>query len=348
VEPEMIKIYKTPTAEISADPLICYDDTAHFEYLNKKGNSNCQWFTNGNELVAENNTGATYLLSNEISELGFVVEENGCSCYTLKVEVKRKPNFDFEADDAEICLPFPTTLRAIPEDPNLQFSWTVDSLQQFPGDTLNHLFSAPGFYSVTLEAYSARTGCSDILTRDQFIQVYPLPIPEFSQNYLVATLEHPDVTFANQSEGAVSYFWNFGDGVTSEEASPKHKYDDVGDYHVVMEAFTEFGCSDTIGSNVKIIPFSFYMPNAFRPDSDIPENRIFLPIREGIDPQKYKFQVYNRIGSNVFESANPETGWEGQMPNGSKADPGVYVWIVKYSDIQGFDHLQKGTVMLVR
>ncbi len=348
VEPEMIKIYKTPTALISADPLICYDDTAHFEYLNKKENSHGQWFAKGNEMIAENNTGATYLLKSEISEVGFIVEENGCSCDTLKVEVKRKPNFDFTTDDTGICLPFPTTLKANSQDPNLQFSWSVDSLQQFPGDTLNHIFSKPGFYSVTLEATSGLTGCSDVLTKNHFIEVYPMPIPEFSQNYSVATLEHPDISFANQSEGAVSYSWNFGDGTTSEETSPKHKYADIGDYHVVMEAFTEFGCSDTIGSNVKIIPFSFYMPNAFRPDSDIPENRIFLPIREGVDPQKYKFQVYNRIGSNVFESSNPETGWEGQMPNGSKADPGVYVWIVKYSDIQGFDHLQKGTVMLVR
>jgi hypothetical protein len=36
------------------------------------------------------------------------------------------------------------------------------------------------------------------------------------------------------------------------------------------------------------------------------------------------------------------------MNNNSKAEPGIYVWIVQYSDIQGYGHLQKGTVMLVR
>jgi hypothetical protein len=99
---------------------------------------------------------------------------------------------------------------------------------------------------------------------------------------------------------------------------------------------------------VKIIPFSFFVPNAFRPDSDIAENRIFLPIREGIDPEKYQFEIFNRLGSKVFNTRNPEIGWAGILPNNSKADPGVYVWIVKYSDIQGYEHLQKGTVMLVR
>jgi len=105
---------------------------------------------------------------------------------------------------------------------------------------------------------------------------------------------------------------------------------------------------DTITSRVKIIPFSFYTPNAFRPDSELPENRIFQPIKEGIDPEKFHLRIFNRTGSTVFESSNPETGWDGKMRNGILAEPGVFVWIVEYSDVQGYGHQQKGTVMLVR
>jgi len=175
-----------------------------------------------------------------------------------------------------------------------------------------------------------------------------LPIPKFDQNFKIATLEHPDISFSNLSEGAVKYFWDFGDGFSSEEFSPKHKYEKIGEYQVILQAFSDFGCIDTISSKVKIIPFTFFVPNAFRPDSDIPENRIFLPIREGIDPEKYSFEIFNRIGSTVFSTRNPENGWTGNMKNNSKAEPGIYVWIVQYTDIQGYEHLQKGTVMLVR
>lgn len=348
VEPEMIKIFKTPKAVISADPDSCYGDTARFEYLKVKEYSHSRWFAQGNELLSDENTKATYLLKNEISEVGFLVEENGCTCDTLKILIKRKPNFDFIVNESEICLPFPVTLKAIPKDPNLQFTWSTDSLNRIPGDSLVHLFTRSGYYSVTLDAFSKLTGCSDVLTKEQFIHIYPLPIPKFNQNYKVATLEHPDISFSNQSDGAVSYFWDFGDGTTSEEINPEHKYLNIGEYKVVMEAVTDFGCIDTIGSKVKIIPFSFYVPNAFRPDSDIPENRIFIPIREGIDPERYHFQVFNRTGSTVFETKNPEEGWNGNTSNPIDAEPGVYVWIVQYFDIQGYEHIQKGTVMLVR
>jgi len=348
VEPDMIQIFPTPKAVISADPEFCYEDTAHFEYLNSKEYSNCQWFAKGNQLLSDENTKASYLLTDEISEVGFMVEENGCSCDTLKVLIKRKPNFDFEASENEICQPVPVVLRSIPKDPNLQFKWSVDSLSQVEGDSLNHLFQQAGYYAVTLEVFSALTGCSDILTKKNFIHVYPLPIPKFDQNYKVATLEHPDISFSNQSEGAVKFYWDFGDGTSSEEMSPGHKYADIGEYQVILQAYSDFGCTDTISSMVKIIPFTFFVPNAFRPDSDIPENRIFLPIREGIDPEKYKFEIFNRVGSTVFATRNPENGWNGSMPENSKAEPGIYVWIVQYFDIQGYGHLQKGTVMLVR
>ena len=348
VEPEMIKIYPTPKAVISADPATCYGDTVSFEYLNAKENSHGKWFANGNQILLDENTKATYFLKNEISEIGFIVEENKCSCDTLKVQVKRKPNFDFVVDEAEICQPVPVTLKAIPKDPNLQFSWSVDSLQQVPGDSLTYLFPVSGFYTVSLNAFSSLTGCSDVVTKDRFIHVYPLPVPGYSQNYKVATLDHPEITFSNETTGAHSYFWDFGDGTTSEEINPKHKYTAIGEYDVIMQAVTDFGCVDTIGSNVKIVPYSFYMANAFRPDSDIPENRVFVPIPKGVDPANYKFDVFNRVGSTIFESLNPETGWDGNLLNGSKAESGVYVWIIKYTDIQGFDHLQKGSVMLVR
>ncbi|MBV5314417.1 MAG: PKD domain-containing protein [Prolixibacteraceae bacterium] len=348
VEKEMIQIFPTPKPKISADPALCYGDTVLFEYIDPKVNSHAKWLAKGNKVITDENTKANYELTNEISEVGFLVEEDSCTCDTLKVLVKRKPNFDFTVSETEICQPYPITLKPILADPNLLYKWTVDSLIQVGGDSLNHLFPKAGFYSVTLEALSALTGCSDIRFKKDFIHIYPLPVPDFDQNYKVATLEHPDISFSNKTEGAVRFLWTFGDGDSSEELNPKHKYTDIGEYQVILQAFTDFGCTDTISSMVKIIPFSFFVPNAFRPDSDIAENRTFLPIREGVDPEKYRFEIFNRLGSTVFNTRNPEVGWGGILPNNSKAEPGVYVWIVKYFDIQGYEHLQKGTVMLVR
>lgn len=45
-----------------------------------------------------------------------------------------------------------------------------------------------------------------------------------------------DVEFQNSSEKADSYEWDFGDGNTSDEVSPKHKYKSSGNYTVVLKA----------------------------------------------------------------------------------------------------------------
>jgi len=44
------------------------------------------------------------------------------------------------------------------------------------------------------------------------------------------------VSFENQSEKAETYMWDFGDGNTSSEASPEHRYYLSGKYNVVLKA----------------------------------------------------------------------------------------------------------------
>jgi len=44
------------------------------------------------------------------------------------------------------------------------------------------------------------------------------------------------VEFRNTSEGAVTYEWDFGDGETSSEETPSHRYTKSGDYTVTLHA----------------------------------------------------------------------------------------------------------------
>lgn len=61
------------------------------------------------------------------------------------------------------------------------------------------------------------------------------PIAKFAikekENKVPAT-----VSFENQSEEAESYIWDFGDGHTSKETSPEHRYYLSGKYNVVLKA----------------------------------------------------------------------------------------------------------------
>ena len=108
--------------------------------------------------------------------------------------------------------------------------------------------------------------------------------PSFSQDYTIATDQHPEITFINETQSGKSYVWDFGDGETSTDINPKHRYQSVGEYTVTLQATSRFGCTLSKTSTVKILPFHLLTANAFRPDSEIEKNRVFLPVSEGIDP----------------------------------------------------------------
>jgi PKD repeat protein len=60
-----------------------------------------------------------------------------------------------------------------------------------------------------------------------------VPLPNFLQWKNQGCYTHQ---FNNESEKAERYEWDFGDGNTSDEASPKHRYMSSGNYLVRMKA----------------------------------------------------------------------------------------------------------------
>lgn len=62
------------------------------------------------------------------------------------------------------------------------------------------------------------------------------------------------VGFTNDSKGATVYAWDFGDGVTSHEANPRHRYFTSGEYNVVLTATDQKGKSKTTVKQVIVTP----------------------------------------------------------------------------------------------
>lgn len=59
--------------------------------------------------------------------------------------------------------------------------------------------------------------------------------------FYTVSIEDKTVTFTNETSGAVSYKWDFGDGETSTEESPVHTYPDKGKYVPTLYATTKDG-----------------------------------------------------------------------------------------------------------
>ncbi len=98
----------------------------------------------------------------------------------------------------------------------------------------------------------------------------------------------------------------------------------------------------TVDERVCVVAF----PTAFSPNGD-GRNDIFKVVN-GYNLSQYHCLIVNRWGQRVFESSDPQRGWDGTI-NGKAADVGVYLWFCDYtSKTKGSKTSLKGTVVLVR
>ncbi|RYY38248.1 MAG: PKD domain-containing protein [Chitinophagaceae bacterium] len=138
-----------------------------------------------------------------------------------------------------------------------QFTWNFQDLSPLvnttnPLDSITHVFNTPGTYDVTLRG---QNNCSDT-TGHILITVYGKPVPAFTPNMTTACVGAP-ITFANNSTGATSYLWKFGDNQTSATASPQHAYAAPGTYTVWLLAYNTapgglITCIDSVRTDVQI------------------------------------------------------------------------------------------------
>lgn len=78
------------------------------------------------------------------------------------------------------------------------------------------------------------------------------PVAQFSVSGPQQALR--SLKFENQSEKAIQYEWDFGDGQTSAQPSPSHKYRSPGTYTVALSAINEKGKAKTATQELTIDP----------------------------------------------------------------------------------------------
>ena len=129
-----------------------------------------------------------------------------------------------------------------------------------PGPTLTKIFQNTTPDSITRTIHlrvDNEEGCYD--EDDRQVTIYPEVISSFTAS--TATGCSPlEVAFQNNSNGADSYFWNFGDGGTSTATNPVHIYDrNLADhdtvYRVSLLAVSDEICTDTSFFDITVHPY---------------------------------------------------------------------------------------------
>jgi PKD repeat protein len=135
----------------------------------------------------------------------------------------------------------------------------------------------------------------------------------------------------NMSHGANSYYWDFGNGQTSNEENPTVNYDLDGNYLIRLVAMNEYSCTDTAWNKYKVEFYGLYIPNAFAPESSSTPANLFKPA--GTNLKQYRIEVYDNWGHLLWESTaldsegSPSEAWDGRY-KGILMPQGTYMWKV--------------------
>ncbi len=207
-----------------------------------------------------------------------------------------------------------------------------------------YTYYEPGVYKITLTVEGE--GGED--THSDTSRVFVLPNSYFDLAPRYVYVNDEAVNYFNLSDHGDIFEWDFGDGTTSNQYNPTHVYQEEGTFDVTLKVWTVNDCFDlyVMENAVLVEPFGdIAFPNAFRPLSPIEENRIFSPgIIDNVD--EYHLMIFNRWGELLFESTDPDIGWDGYY-QGRPAKQDVYVWKVRGTFSSGESFVRTGDVTLL-
>jgi PKD repeat protein len=138
-------------------------------------------------------------------------------------------------------------------------TWTGTGITNGQLATFSPAIAGAGPHTLTYSYTHPVSGCINSATRQ--VTVNPLPIPSFTMDTLKCI--NTTVSIVNNSQGANSYLWDFGNGATSTQFNPIYQFPAGGNYTVTLTATSPQGCVDSITNNIHIVstPTASFIPS---------------------------------------------------------------------------------------
>ncbi len=279
---------------ISEIPLASFNFNAtgpDFNFFNTSTNATAySWDFGDGNMSMDANPVHTYAMDGTYTVELTATNDCGTISSTQTVTVSTAPVAAFAADTTFGCAPMIISFMDQSSSNATSWNWS------FPGGTPSSstdqnpvvTYETAGVHNVSLEVNGA--GGSDISTQLSYISISEAPLASFT-----GILNGSDVTFINNTTGATSYSWDFGDGNMSTETNPQHTYTTDGIYYIELEASNSCGTSIWTDSVVVSIP---------------PAVGFTTDVTEGCLPLTVSF---------TDESAIDVTSWEWTFPGGTPA-----------------------------
>lgn len=184
---------------------------------------------------------------------------DGCSdTFTQSVQVFPQVTAGFE-DPGPQCSPVNLQINNTSQNAS-SFNWDLGngtaSIEPFPSTTYVNDSETDSLFVIELTA-SSIYGCEDSFSGNILVQTSPNA--DFLADNVIGCQPLP-VSLSNNSEGATTFLWNYGDNETSttDEAEHTHEYISLSNEPAIFDleliAYNEAGCSDTASQAVTVYP----------------------------------------------------------------------------------------------
>jgi hypothetical protein len=148
-----------------------------------------------------------------------------------------------------VCNGIPVVLDVTPIGGRLKnytYQWRESGIAAIIG-TSKQLTVTPNI--TTCYVLTLNDGCTILSAKDSIIVYVESPDPMFSSNYNIG-LDY--AYFHPLRSGYKSYFWEFGDGDTTSEYQPNHRYKKSGNYTVCLKVVTFGDCDSDYCEEVQV------------------------------------------------------------------------------------------------
>ncbi len=351
-----LELFPKPTVSFVANSGCIYKELRFSNYSD--GNKNT-WTFGDSTSSNLRNPSHIYATSGQKNIKLVVANNYGCTdSLTKPITVYSQPKFDFYASDTVGCPIFITNFTAVVDSSNTDsistWKWVFNPASIKYGE---HVIGVPyqdaGKYSPSLVATNIN-GCSDTLTKEYYIHVYPIPTPSFlfSPNEL-SMYDMKTQIIDNSSSDVVKWEWDLGDGI-KELNKTKFSHDYKGGnepaYTVSLLVTNQHGCQNSTTRTIYVrTERAVFIPNAFTPNGD-GLNDQFMPFASGdYLNADYQMRIFDRWGNKLLFSGDINQGWNGTY-KGGLCERDVYVYSIIFTSKEDGSVLSKfkGIVTLVQ
>ncbi len=163
------------------------------------------------------------------------------------VRVNFNPTAAWNANNVCLGLPVNFNNSSLTGNNIVNYSWNFGDGNSSVLATPTNNYSSAGIYLVSL-IVSTTDNCSDTLTKN--IEIYSVPIPNFTVNNVCDGETASFVNTTTISSGTFNSNWNFGDGIFDNNLITNHLYADSGSYTVKLISTSDNNCIDSISKDI--------------------------------------------------------------------------------------------------